>query len=187
MKRKIRTLALSWLPFRPALLIAVLTSLLTPSAQAQDIRIRILDGRNNGKQITKECLNIWIGEWPRGPHLVAGTNTNGFVVLHLNDNELMAETACPGWPARAARQAGVDTIAMSGDYYVACQEYGKIAADKPATLDSLKGLMPLYSIKRVLESGVVSANTCGKFRAEAKPGELIFFMRARTFWEKLAL
>jgi hypothetical protein len=33
------------------------------------------------------------------------------------------------------------------------------------------------AIKKILESGVVAGNTCGKFRAEPKPGELIFFVR----------
>jgi hypothetical protein len=46
--------------------------------------------------------------------------------------------------------------------------------------------MPWYSIKKILESGVSTANRCGKFEAEAKPGELIFFVRPLTWWERLS-
>jgi hypothetical protein len=41
--------------------------------------------------------------------------------------------------------------------------------------------MPSYPIKKILDSGVSAANTCGKFRAEARPGELIFYVKPLSF------
>jgi hypothetical protein len=44
---------------------------------------------------------------------------------------------------------------------------------------------PSYPIKNILETGVVASNTCGKFKAEARPGDLIFFVRPASWWEKM--
>jgi hypothetical protein len=148
---------------------------------AQQINIRVLNGRN-GKPVMNECLNIWTGTW-QGAHLVASTNRDGVVVLHVKDNEILAESACSGWPARAARRPDADGITVSGDRYVACQEYGKLVPGEPSA-NPLK-LMASYPIKRILEFGISSANTCGKFRVEAGPGELVFYVRPRSFFEKM--
>jgi hypothetical protein len=164
-----------------AFVLWLLVAFLGIPARAQEIRIRVLNGRN-GKPVTKECINVWTGTG-RGAHMVAVTNKDGVAVLRLAEKEILAESACPGWPARAPRGSDVDGITVSGDYYLACQEYGKITPGEPPT-NPLK-LMPSYPIKRILESGVSTANTCGKFRAEAKPGELILFVRPLTWLEKL--
>jgi len=96
--------------------------------------------------------------------------------------------ACQGW-SKQTRAAGVDAIAVMGDSYVACQEYGKISSGEQTKPDALPGVIkkvvPSYKIKKILESGVSAANTCGKFRAEAKPGELVLFVRPRGFLERL--
>jgi hypothetical protein len=106
----------------------------------------------------------------------------------LGGNEVTADAACQGW-SKQARAAGVDAIAVMGDSYVACQEYGKISSGEQTKPDALPGVikkvMPSYKIKKILESGVSSANTCGKFKVEAKPGELVLFVRPRGFLERL--
>jgi hypothetical protein len=152
----------------------------TPSLCAQEIHVKVLNGRN-GKPITNECLNVWTGTW-HGAHLVAVTNKEGVAVLRLTDSEIQAENACPGWPTQASRRPGADGITVNGDRYVGCQEYGKITPGEPPT--NPVTTMPSYPIKKILESGVSSSNTCGKFRAEPKPGELIFYVRPRSFLEK---
>jgi hypothetical protein len=48
-------------------LIWPLLCLCVPRAAAQEFHIKVLNGRN-GKPITKECLNIWVGTLA-GPHL----------------------------------------------------------------------------------------------------------------------
>ena len=116
--------------------------------------------------------------------MVAATDLEGVAVRRLVNNEFVAERGCRGWPARASRPSGTDAIALAGDKYVDCQEYGKVVPGEPATPDLLKDFMASYSIKKILESGVSGANKCRKFRAEAMPGELIFFVRPRSFLER---
>jgi hypothetical protein len=180
MKKRVRSGPFSQACLR-ASLVCVLAAFSGPALHAQEIRIRVVNARN-GKPITNECVNVWTLTW-HGAHIVAATNKDGVAVLRLADNEILAETSCPGWPAQASRRSDVDAITISGDYYVACQECGKITPGEPPT-DPLN-TMPSYPIKRILESGISAANTCGKFRAEAKPGELILFVRPRSLWQKL--
>lgn len=167
--------------FQCVFLISAVMILFGMASYGQDIRIRVLDG-HNGKPITKECLNVWIGTG-RGAHMIAATNKNGVVVLHLAENEIQAEIACPGWPARVIGHA--NNLQISGDEYLPCQEYGKINPGEPITPDLTMAPMPSYSIKKILESSVKGSNTCGKFRKEAKPGELIFYERPLHWWEKM--
>lgn len=165
------------------LLISALVGLPGPLLHAQEIQIKVLNGRD-GKPITNECVNVWIGT-VYGAHLVAATNKDGVVVLHVEGRELVADAACPGWPVRASGPTVVNAITVAGDKYVACQEYGKFAPGERPTTNSLKDMIPSYPVKEIVDSGLSAANTCGKARATAKPGELVFFERPRGFWEKM--
>jgi hypothetical protein len=186
MERKARTLN-PYGPLGKVLLISALLGFPGPLLHAQEIQIRVLNGRN-GKPITKECINVSLGPW-HGADLLVPTDKNGIAVLHLRGNEVTADAACQGWSKQAHRAEGTDTISVMGDYYVACQEYGKLAPGERPTPESssnvIKELVPTYSIREILQSGITSANTCGKVRAAAKPGELIFFVRPPTWLEKL--
>ena len=42
-----------------------------------------------------------------------------------------------------------------------------------------------FSTEKVLQSGIVTANTCGKATASPKPGEVTLFVRPLTWWEKV--
>jgi len=132
-------------------LIAGFVSLLGPSLQAQDVTIRVLDGRN-GHPVTKERLVVWVGP-VRGTALELPTDKDGVAVLHLSKDH-------------------ADSIELTADYNFDCQPYRK---NTPT---------PSYSVKEILQSGVVTQNTCGKLsQSEAKPGELIFFVRPLHWWE----
>ena len=72
---------------------------------------------------------------------------------------------------------------LAADRYIACQEYAKTAPGDLPVNPVTK--MPFYSIGRILDLGVSAGNTCGKFREKAKPGELIFFVKPRSFLEKM--
>jgi hypothetical protein len=72
-----------------------------------------------------------------------------------------------------------------GDMYVLCQAYGKAVSGQPQPPDT--DLIPTYSITKIFESGVVAVNTCGKFKADVKPGELVLFARPMSLWEKWKL
>ena len=169
--------------FARVLLILGVLTFLRQTVHAEDIRIRVLNGRN-GKPVTNECLNVWMPS-SMGAHIVAGTNKEGVVVLHLAANEFATDIACADWPIRSSRPSGADAITLLSDSHVACQEYGKIAPGEPQ-IDPLTRV-PSYPIRKILESGISAANTCGKFRAEAKPGELVFYVRPLSFLERWRL
>lgn len=186
MKGKIGALDPSGLLGR-AFLISALSGLAGPLLHAQEVQIRVLNGRN-GKPITNECVNISLGPW-HGADLLVPTDKEGVAVLHFVGDEVTAAAACQGWSKTAHRAAGEDTISVMGDNTVACQEYGRLAPGEhptPRAASRTVGeLVPTYTIKTILESGIASANTCGKVRVTAKPGELIFFVRPRSLWERL--
>lgn len=155
-------------------------------AWAQDIHIQVVNARN-GKPITDECLNISFGKW-HGAELLAPTNREGIVELHIKNRQVTADTtsphACNGQAIHGPKflTNDVESISVMGDIYVACQEYGKRASGQPAA-----DVIPTYRISKIVELGVAAANTCGKFKAEARPGVLIFFVRPMSFREKLKL
>ena len=187
-KRTARTMPLSR-AFPLASLLWLVVAFFSPPLDAQDIRIKVLNARN-GKPVTNECLNVWVGPL-HGPALPVPTNHEGVVVLHLEDSEVtpdaVSRSACNGNATNRPRSLPRDarTITIAGGNYVACQEYGKIVPGEPVTPDLVGRLMPSYPIQEILESGVAAGNTCGRFRAQAKPGELIIFVRPTTFWERL--
>jgi hypothetical protein len=188
MKREMRTVPLSR-AFRQVFIVWVLV-LFGLLLHAQDIRIMVVNA-HNGKPITDECINIWLGPL-HGAGLLVPTNHEGVVVLHLAGNEVAADAVSPRACNRTAVVGPtaipneVYAITLSGDYYVACQEYGKVVPGEPATPNLVRQRMPSYSIKKILESGVRASNTCGKFRAaQVRPGELIFYVRPRSFSERM--
>ena len=180
-----------WQTFPQVLLISVLIGFFGPLLHAQEIHIRVLNARN-GNPITNECLSVSLGSW-HGGDLVAPTNSDGVVVLHFENNQATADAAlrhaCNGMAVLGPKAVpnGMEEITIAPDEYVGCQEYGKVVPGEPVTPNLVRQLMPSYPIKKILESGISAANTCGKFRAEAKPGELVFFVRPRTWLEKLKL
>ena len=168
-----------------SLYLLILASACVSTASAQEIHIRVVNGRN-GKAITNECLNISFGKW-RGAELLAPTNRDGIVVLHIRGRQVTADAdsayACNRQAILGPRVFDdLKSISVMGDIYVACQEYGKAVPGQPPS-----DRIPTYLIAKILESGVTAANTCGKFRAEAGKGELLLFARPMSFWEKMKL
>ena len=154
-----------------------------PFLHGQQIQLKLMDARN-GKPIRNECVNVWTGT-ERDRHLVAETNNDGIAVLRLGRGEVVAETACKGWERQASISPDFDALILAPDWHVACQEYRKVVPGEPITNPLTR--MPSYPIKTILELGISASNTCGRFRLKAKPGELILFVRARTFLEKMRL
>jgi len=46
------------------------------------------------------------------------------------------------------------------------------------------GPIPVYSVSRILASGIAAPNLCSSKTATARPGEFILFARNLTVWEK---
>src|SRR5215472_1628788 len=125
----------------------------------QRIRIRVLDGRN-GHPVTKERVNVWIGDKPAA--MLFGGEGGVASLLPTDKN---GEVSAP------IPEDHAQWIEIEADYYFDCRPFRKDAA------------RPVYSVKEVLQTGVVTGNTCGKFRAAPKPGELTFFVRPLHWWE----
>ena len=173
--------------FRGALFVSVLVCILGPALGAQDIRILVLNA-NNGKPVTDECVNVSLGTW-HGGDLIAPTNKEGFVVLHLENGQLTAAAttprACNGMEVLGPKRVptNASTIAITSDEYVDCQEWAKVVPGE--TLKDVLNRAPSYPIRKILESGMTASNRCGKYRTKAKPGELVLFVKPRSVWERL--
>lgn len=148
------------------------------SATNQTIRIKVVNGRTGRAVGSDTCLNISIGEW-HGADLLAPTDESGVVVLHLDDGRLSAivppGTKCVGgFATDAVLPQGEDRItpASGGND---CQPFRK----------HHRYLPPSYSIHEILTRGVVAKNVCGKTVIEAKPGELIFFIKPPGFFQRM--
>jgi len=172
---------------RQVLLIGAVITLFGLSLHAQDVRIRVLNGRN-GRPITNECVNVSLGSW-HGGDLIAPTNADGVVVLHFGNGQVSAEGAsphaCNGTASLGPKLVpkGVKTIAITSDDYVDCQEWARVVPGESP--QEALNRAPSYPISEIVQSGLAAGNRCGKSRAEAKPGELIFFVRPRGFLERM--
>lgn len=70
-----------------------LAAMCASAVDAQEIHIRVLNA-HNGKPITNECVSVSFGTW-HGGDLIAPTNKEGAVVLHLRKNEITAAEVPP--------------------------------------------------------------------------------------------
>ena len=152
--------------------------LATPKPKAETIKIRLVDGRSGRPMAGKASyVNVWVGT-ERKDAIVIPTDVNGIASLNLTFNT--AEINIPpddSGPAVVANPVVKYDESFSINVpYVLCQSHG-------GNYSWLK-IMQL-STSRVLQEGIASANTCGKSRVDAKPGEVIIFVRPLTWWEAL--
>jgi hypothetical protein len=91
------------LSYRCALLISIATAFFPPSLSAQEIRIRVLDGRN-GHAISDEHVNVWFNSF-KGSALESATDKNGYVTLQLPKD--------------------VKFLVIAADYYADCRSIRK--------------------------------------------------------------
>jgi hypothetical protein len=166
--------------------ISVLAALSSAPIRAQEIRIKVLNSRD-GRPITNECVNVFT-EGTRFA-MVVPTNRYGVATLYVGGVG-SAPTGAPGGRGCSGLETShpivpkLGTIEVRGGRYLFCQEYTNIVPGTPATTTEAMKPLPCYSVARILTSGIAAGNTCGKFRAQAKPGELIVFARPLSLWEK---
>jgi hypothetical protein len=125
------------------------------STLAQTIHLRVLNGRN-GRPISSERVQVWID-------ITMDGNTQVIPRQLSTDSNGQAELYVGG--ATTIRIASID--------YFDCRPFRKNAP------------RPTYSVAEILSSGLATANRCGKPRVEARPGEVVFFVRPFTWWEEL--
>jgi hypothetical protein len=109
--------------------------------------------------------------------LVLLSDKNGIASLRLADYNVDHGEEC------GIHQIGnyVRNTIVDGDYlrigidqYLMCQ---------PHMPNTNRHLIENIPTNQVVDQGFVTPNTCGKFTASPKPGELIIFIRPFSFWE----
>lgn len=143
---------------------------------AQEIRIKVLDGRN-GHPMKNVCIGITVTSERNNEDLEAPVdNKDGVAVLHLSAGKITAE-----WPSdtRCDRVFPTETALPEGGDYRISPNAGD---DCRPILNHQPNYAPWYSIKEILQHGVVPENHCGKATAQAEPGELILFIRPIPWW-----
>ena len=157
------------------------------SACSQQIRILVVEARN-GKAVTDECLNVSFGLW-HGTDIMAPTDEHGIASLLIDGQEVSAtpvsSKTCRGFSFSKLLSAdtSITRVSVLPDWYVSCQ-YSKQLTNDPAWLNaSPSQRIPSFSIRDILDHGIVATNSCSKRVISAKPGELVLVVRKRTFWE----
>jgi len=140
-------------------------TLLSISTWSQEIRIRVLDGRN-GHPIRDHQINIWLHEndehvtvWSDRHsvrQLLPSTDKQGTITLHIHPEE--------------------NYITLFSANYPDCR---KLTMGNGGLID------PAYSLAEISKSGVIVSNKCGKFTLTPNPGELLYFVRPWHWWESL--
>lgn len=160
------------------LLLLLVLCLAAAALQAQTIRIKLVNGRT-GRAVAGACVNVWVGN-ERKSALAIPTDNDGVASLRLTnrDAEVNAqkrwkECGDLGVTDPVVKDASSIRINVG---YVLCQlrraDHTWLATQS-------------FDTKQVLQSGIVSANTCGKAKALPTPGEVVLFVRPLSWWEKL--
>jgi len=144
---------------------------------AQEIKIKLVDGRN-GQSLGNTCVNVWVGA-DRKEATAIPTDNNGTATLRLTTQSSEVDTSHQ-WGGCVLFGAIDPVLGYHDDIrinvgYVLCQAN----AGKSSWLKTNS-----YTTKDLVQSGIVSPNTCGTATAERKPGELIIFVRPLSWWEK---
>jgi hypothetical protein len=145
---------------------------------AQEIRLRLLDGRN-GRPIERSCIDVWIGDQQKSV-LTVPTDQRGIAKLRLtaNANEV---NVSDHWEQCGAFGVRNPTVKYSDIVRV---HVGYVWCSAAPQANSWWAIN-IFSTTRLISDGEVTPNACGKVEAVPVPGELTIFIRPLTFWEKL--
>src|SRR5580692_1594700 len=147
---------------RTALLFFAL-GLLEFVALAQEVKIRVVDGRNgrpvygeiNADFFESDERGVAIGQRHNWRWLTPRTDEDGLIHLRLEPTDKYLTVT----PADA-----VDCRLQKGEL--------------PPVY------FPLSSLGEIIQSGIALENHCGKTRVAPRPGELVLFVRPLHWWEK---
>lgn len=155
------------------------------AVRAQTIRIKLVNGRN-GRPMARTWADIWVGDKStpsKGPLFDTQTDDNGVIRLTLTREDAEVNIQKQERRVRGLINPIVispvlkygDTVSIRSGL-VLCQ-FRKPDHSWLTMLD--------FSTNKVLQSGVVTANACGRAKAPPTPGEIVVFVRPLTLWEKL--
>lgn len=159
--------------------VVVLVGLFGMGVHAQTIRIKLVNGKN-GHPIAGACVNIGMGTNGNAAGMAIPTDKDGVASFRLTDDNATINTetkwkACGYFGVVNPVVKYADSVRINIGY-VSCL---------PHAPDHSWLLTMTFSTKDLLQSGVVTANACGKATASLEPGEVILFVRPLNFWEKM--
>lgn len=145
---------------------------------AQTLRVRLVNGKN-GHPMAGRCVNVWVGT-ERKDAMAIPTDKDGVASFHLAEggeeiNTQNRSNACGYFGVIDPVVKYADSIRVNAGY-VSCQ---------PHTPNYSWLGMTTFPTQKVIQSGVVTGNTCGRAKASPEPGEIVLFVRPLTWWEKL--
>ena len=167
----------TYMIYRLLLLIVIpITSLL--QLHAQEINVRLLDGRS-GKAIEHSCINIWVGDQQKSA-LAIPTDGNGIARFHLTADASAVNvhnygSSCGLFGVSDPTVMYADTIKVNAGY----------AWCKPKSQKTSWLTINTFPTRHLIAYGEVTANACGKAFAAPTPGVLTIYVRPLTLWEKL--
>lgn len=156
-------------------LLAVVIALCSGPACAQAIRIRLLNGRTGHPM--SDCMNVWTAPGERNPTIVRA-GKDGVAVVRIGHAAKDAVLAPCKYVRTSASVERLDTIGIWLDLDVDCRAKTEVGSSPSKTR--------FYSSDEILKTGVASSNTCGKFKAEPSPGELLIYVRPPHWWEAIS-
>jgi len=149
-----------------------------PTLGGQTIGIKLVNGRT-GRPIANTCVNVWVGH-ERKDAMAIPTDKNCIAWLRLTDkgDGININNRWKGCGLFGVIDPVVkydDSLRINAGYAL-CQAHGS---------DYSWLAIADFSMKQVVQQGIVTANTCGKATASPKPGEVTIFVRPLTWWEQL--
>ncbi len=131
----------------------------------------------SGRPISHDLVNIWLYEiaplWPPNHYPYSGptstwqikrTNHQGRIMIPISKND----------------HGGGISILSANHHDCRPPIYdNSVIPHYPRPAQS-----QVYLLTKIISSGIVAENTCGKAEARSKPGTLIIFVRSFTFWER---
>ena len=165
--------------WQQAFLATVLAGSCGSMLRAQDIRIRVVDGRNGHP--LRDCVNILTSPQQHAPVLLLRTSKEGVALVRVGDEHAGTPAGSDALPCKdvpsLGRVARVDMIAIWPDWDVDCRP--------PDESSFLPPRVHFYPVEEILRFGVATGNTCGRLEVSAKPGELVLFVRPPHWWEAI--
>lgn len=145
---------------------------------AQEIKIKLIDGRN-GRPLANTCVNVWVGK-DRKEATAIPTDSQGTATLHLTTESGRIDTSHQ-WSGCGLFGVADPVLMYRNDIrinvgYVLCQM---------SRGDHSWLMINEYATRNLVQTGIVSKNTCGKVIGERCPGELTIFVRPSSWREKL--
>lgn len=139
---------------------------------AQTVTIKLVNGRN-GRPVAATCVFVSVENDPSTLALL--TDKDGDALLRLTNDNDSREKDCGLHSAIKIVVKYGDSLSIGVDHYLICQ---------PRIPNYSRMGIQDISTKRLMTQGIITPNTCGKFTASPKPGELTIFVRPLSWYER---